>query len=86
MASDQGALALLFDNIVKNYGAIRAVDGVSLKACAGEFIALPGPNGAGKTTLFQRLVLNSGRIEIMGHDMLCDRGRPCHSSASYFNT
>ena len=76
MATGEGAPALLLDNVVKTYGAIRAVDGVSFKASAGEFIALLGPNGAGKTTLFQLLsglfVPNSGRIEIMGHDMLRD--------------
>ena len=57
-------------------GQIRAVDGVSFTAAPGEFIALLGPNGAGKTTLFQLLsglfVPDSGRIEIMGHDMLRD--------------
>jgi ABC-2 type transport system ATP-binding protein len=76
MALDQGAPALLLDNVVKTYGPIRAVDGVTLKAHAGEFIALLGPNGAGKTTLFQLLsglfVPDSGHIEIMGHDMLRD--------------
>jgi ABC-2 type transport system ATP-binding protein len=74
MATDQGAPALLLDNVVKTYGAVRAVDGVSFSASAGEFIALLGPNGAGKSTLFQLLsglfVPDSGRIAIMGHDML----------------
>src|SRR6201997_3224651 len=76
MATGQGTPALLLDNVVKTYGAIRAVDGVGFKASAGEFIALLGPNGAGKTTLFQLLsglfVPDSGHIEVMGHDMLRD--------------
>jgi ABC-2 type transport system ATP-binding protein len=76
MAIEQDAPALLLDNVVKTYGAIRAVDGVSLTASAGEFIALLGPNGAGKTTLFQLLsglfVPDAGRIAIMGQDMLHD--------------
>jgi ABC-2 type transport system ATP-binding protein len=76
MAMGEGAPALLLDNVVKTYGAIRAVDGVGFAASAGEFIALLGPNGAGKTTLFQLLsglfVPDSGRIEVMGHDMLRD--------------
>ncbi|MFZ2069433.1 MAG: ABC transporter ATP-binding protein [Xanthobacteraceae bacterium] len=74
MATDAGVAALRVDNVVKTYGAIRAVDGVSFTAAAGEFIALLGPNGAGKTTLFQLLsglfVPDSGQIDIIGHDML----------------
>ncbi|MGA9322126.1 MAG: ATP-binding cassette domain-containing protein, partial [Xanthobacteraceae bacterium] len=76
MTKGEGAPALLLDTVVKTYGVIRAVDGVSFQAVAGEFVALLGPNGAGKTTLFQLLsglfVPDSGRIEIMGHDMRRD--------------
>jgi ABC-2 type transport system ATP-binding protein len=74
--ADQAVPSLLLDNVVKTYGSVRAVDGVSLQAHRGEFIALLGPNGAGKTTLFQLLsglfVADSGRIEVMGHDMSRD--------------
>jgi ABC-2 type transport system ATP-binding protein len=73
MTPKQSAPALLLENVVKAYGSIRAVDGVSFSAAPGEFIALLGPNGAGKTTLFQLLaglfVPDSGRVEIMGQDM-----------------
>src|SRR6186997_1525434 len=72
----ESAPALLLDNVVKSYGPVRAIDGVSLRARPGEFIALLGPNGAGKTTLFQLLsglfTADSGRIAVMGHDMLRD--------------
>jgi ABC-2 type transport system ATP-binding protein len=70
------APALLLEKVVKTYGPVRAVDGVSFVARGGEFIALLGPNGAGKSTLFQLLsglfVADSGRIEVMGHDMSRD--------------
>jgi ABC-2 type transport system ATP-binding protein len=74
--AEQGLPALLVNNVAKSYGPIRAVDGVSLQAHAGEFIALLGPNGAGKSTLFQLLsglfTADSGRIEVVGHDMSRD--------------
>lgn len=75
-AAKTSAPALALDNVVKTYGPIRAVDGVSMRANPGEFIAVLGPNGAGKSTLFQLLsglfVADSGRIEVMGHDIARD--------------
>jgi ABC-2 type transport system ATP-binding protein len=64
--------ALEIHGLVKRFDR-PAVDGLNLNVHTGEFYALLGPNGAGKTTLFQLLsglfVPDSGRIEVMGHDM-----------------
>lgn len=70
------AAVLRLENIVRTYGPVRAVDGVSFTASPRQFIALLGPNGAGKSTLFQLLsglfTPDSGLIEVMGHDMRRD--------------
>lgn len=60
-------------NVVKDYGALRAVDNVSFDIKKGEIFGLLGANGAGKTTLISTVMtlegMNSGQIKVCGHDV-----------------
>src|SRR5438876_609450 len=61
-----------FENVSKQYGRLRAVDGLTLDLRAGETVALLGPNGAGKSTSLDMLLAlrkpTSGRIRMFGED------------------
>lgn len=64
---------LRVDGVVKKFGAVRAVDHLSLDIRAGEFFALLGPSGCGKTTLLRMLAgfetPDEGRILLDGKDI-----------------
>jgi branched-chain amino acid transport system ATP-binding protein len=59
--------------LVKRFGGLTAVNGVSLSIPAGEIRAVIGPNGAGKSTLVGiicgRLAPNEGRVRYRGRDI-----------------
>jgi putative ABC transport system ATP-binding protein len=61
------------ENLVKKYGALRALDGLSFNVGVAEWVALMGPSGSGKTTLINILggldKLNSGRVVVDGVDL-----------------
>jgi branched-chain amino acid transport system permease protein len=51
--SDDGAAVLELRDVRKQFGSLRVLDGVSLRARRGEVVGIVGPNGAGKTTLLR---------------------------------
>jgi ABC-2 type transport system ATP-binding protein len=63
-------LAVRCSNLVKRYGAVVAVDGLSLTVERGECFGLLGPNGAGKTTTVEilegLLTPDAGDVEVLG--------------------
>jgi len=64
---------LRLDNLVKNYGSLQAVKGISFELGKGEILGLIGPDGAGKTSILRTVVslLNpsSGKVFFMGRDV-----------------
>jgi ABC-2 type transport system ATP-binding protein len=60
-------------NLTKSYGALAAVDGLSLEVTAGEIFGFLGPNGAGKTTTIRMMMgilkPTSGQVLLGGYDV-----------------
>jgi ABC-type multidrug transport system ATPase subunit len=68
--------AIEVEDLVRVFGDVRAVDGISFTARRGQVLGLLGPNGSGKTTtvrvLATLLAPTGGRASVLGHDV----GRP----------
>lgn len=70
--------AVSADRLVKNYGKVPALRGVSFSCEPGEIFGIIGPDGAGKTTLFRILttliLADSGTARVDGLDVVADYG------------
>lgn len=66
-------VAVEVKNLVKNYGTIEALKGITFSIDKGEIFGLIGPNGAGKTTALRiistLLTITSGSVRILGYDV-----------------
>ena len=69
-AARAGPPVLEAASLVRDYGPVRAVDHVSFRLGAGEFLSVFGPNGAGKTSLLRLLAgglrPTSGEVRVSG--------------------
>ena len=86
------AVAVDVDNVVKSFGTLKALDGITLRIRQGEIYGLLGPNGSGKTTLIRAIVglvaPESGTVTVLGSripnlDILGRVGYMTHAAALY---
>lgn len=65
-------VAIRTDNLTRDFGTVRALDGLSLEVPSGSIFGFLGPNGSGKTTTIHLLLgllePDSGRAEVLGFD------------------
>jgi len=71
--SSTNTLPLVLESVVKRFGGVTAVNGVSLVIAPGEVVGVIGPNGSGKSTLFSLAAggqpTDGGRIWLDGVDV-----------------
>ncbi len=76
MEKSSSDYAVCAGHILKSYGNVKALDGVSFNVGHGETFGIIGPDGAGKSTLFRilasLLVPDSGRALVEGFDTVAD--------------
>jgi ABC-2 type transport system ATP-binding protein len=69
--------AIETESLARQFGDVRAVDGIDLRVQAGTFYGFLGPNGAGKSTTIKMLTgllaPSAGAIRVLGRDMRDDR-------------
>src|SRR5205814_5047052 len=70
VAAPSSLQPLRIEALVKRFGQLTAVDGITLELHSGECLGLLGPNGAGKSTLIRsivgRVIPDAGTISIFG--------------------
>ena len=75
---------LSLQNLTKDFGKVRAVDGMTLEVADGEFVVMLGPSGAGKTTTLKLIAgvetLTSGKVYI--GDKLMNAVEPHHRNVA----
>jgi drug efflux transport system ATP-binding protein len=80
--------AIDFQNVVKKYGSVEALRGVSFSVNKGEMFGLIGPDGAGKTTSIRALCglihVDGGTIRVLGQDPI-KQHRQITSSVGYLS-
>ena len=76
MTTGNGSAAIEVRGLTKNFGAVRALDGLDLEVSEGEVHGFLGPNGAGKSTTMRVLLglarADSGTARLLGGDPWTD--------------